>query len=117
MESLASVVARHELLLLFIVICLGLLLGRLQLGGSRLGSAGVLFGGLAFGALLKVPVGAELTALKEFGLVVFVYCVGLTSAPGLFSAWKKGGLRLNAVVLAALACGAGVAVIGGQLLG
>jgi putative transport protein len=117
MMALAQTLLRHELPLFFVVILLGLLLGRLQHRGLRLGSAGVLFAGLALAALLSPKVGAGVAVLKEFGLVVFVYCVGLTSAPGLFSAWKRGGLRLNAVVLVGLACGAVVAVAGGRLLG
>jgi putative transport protein len=117
MEALLQLLARHELLLLFVVIFTGLLLGKLEYRGLRLGSAGVLFGGLAFGALLQPQLGATTGALKELGLVLFVYCVGLTSAPGLFSAWRKGGLRLNIVVVAGLIAAAGVTVAGGRLFG
>jgi putative transport protein len=117
MEALARWLASKELLLLVVVILIGLLLGRLQYRGIRLGSAGVLFGGLVFGAVFQPKVGTGTTVLKEFGLVLFVYCIGLTSAPGLFTAWRKGGLRLNVVVAAALACAAAAAVLGGRLLG
>jgi putative transport protein len=118
MTALSQLLERHELLLLFAVIFTGLALGKLELRGVRLGSAGALFSGLAFGALLHGKGGAGLgTHVKELGLVLFVYCVGLTSAPGLFSAWKKGGLRLNAVILVALGCAALAAVLGGHALG
>jgi putative transport protein len=117
MVALAQSLARHELLLLFVVILAGLVLGRVEFRGTRLGLVGVLFSGLAFGAALQPELGAGTTALKEFGLVVFVYCIGLTSAPGLFSAWQRGGLRLNAVVVTALGCAAATAVLGGRLLG
>ncbi len=117
MEALRDLLVRHELLLLFVVILTGLSLGRLQYRGLPLGSAGVLFSGLAFGALLHPAAQAGTSQLKELGLVLFVYCVGLTSAPGLFSAWKQGGLRLNAVVVIALVCAALTAVVGGRLLG
>jgi putative transport protein len=117
MIALGHLLGRQEFLLLFAVILTGLLLGKLELRGVRLGSAGVLFSGLAFGALLEVKAAGVTTMLKEFGLVLFVYCVGLTSAPGLFSAWRKGGLRLNAVVITALGCAALAAVFGGRLLG
>lgn len=116
MEALRQLLA-HDLLLLFVVTMTGLALGRLELGGVRLGSAGVLFAGLAFGAALKPSVGTGITDLKELGLVLFVYCVGLASAPGLFAAWKEGGLRLNAAVLVSLGCAALVSVVGGRLLG
>jgi putative transport protein len=117
MGALVQLLLRHELLLLFVVICVGLVLGRLEYRGVRLGSAGVLFGGLACGALLQPKLGAGTTALKELGLALFVYCVGLTSAPGLFSAWRKGGVRLNAVILAGLVCAAAAAILGGRLFG
>jgi putative transport protein len=117
METLGPWLASHELLLLVVVILVGLMLGRLQCRGIRLGAAGVLFGGLVFGAILRPKVGPGTVALKEFGLVLFVYCVGLTSAPGLFSAWRRGGLRANVVVATALSCAAAAAVLGGRLLG
>jgi putative transport protein len=117
MELLRHLLARHELLLIFVVILAGLLVGRVELRGIKLGSAGVLFAGLAFGAGLEPVLGAGTAMLKEVGLVLFVYCVGLTSAPGLLSAWSKGGLRLNAVVVAALVLAAAAAVVGGRWLG
>jgi putative transport protein len=117
MEALRHWLAGHELLLLVVVLLIGLMLGRLQWRGVRLGSAGVLFGGLVFGAVLQPRIGAGTTALKELGLVLFVYCVGLTSATGLFSAWRRGGVRSNVVVAAALSCSALAAVFGGRLLG
>jgi putative transport protein len=117
MQALERWFGSNELSLLVIVILLGLGLGRLQYRGTRLGSAGVLFGGLFIGAVLQPKIGAGTAAIQELGLVLFVYCVGLTSAPGLFSAWRKGGLRLNVVVAAALVCAAAAAVLGGKLLG
>lgn len=118
MDTLRHLLVRQELLLVFLVILTGLVLGRVEYRGVRLGSAGALFAGLAFGALLRPGQEAGMAAaLKELGLVVFVYCIGLTSAPGLFSAWRRGGVRLNLVIFAALACAALVAVFGGRLLG
>jgi putative transport protein len=66
---------------------------------------------------VQPKLGLGTAALKEFGLVLFVYCVGLTSAPGLFSAWRKGGLRLNVVIVAGLVSGAAAAVFGGRWFG
>ena len=118
MDTLRHLLVRQELLLVFLVILTGLLLGRVEYRGVRLGSAGALVAGLAFGALLRPGHEAGMAAqLKELGLVVFVYCIGLTSAPGLFSAWRRGGVRLNLVIFAALASAALVAVFGGRLLG
>ncbi len=111
--------ANSELLLLFVVVLAGLLLGHIKLGGARLGIAGVLFAGLAFSSW-AVPEGKILhlaPELKEFGLVLFVYCVGLTSGPGFFTTWRRGGARLNLVVLVALGVGGAVAFLGGMGLG
>jgi putative transport protein len=119
MSALAQVLVRHELLLWCVVIALGLALGRLQYRGARFGAAGVLFAGLALGAWLagEAPAYAPSSHVKELGLVLFVYAVGLASGPDLFAAWQRGGVRLNLMILVALAAGALVAVIGGRLLG
>ncbi len=74
-----ELLVRNPLLLLFIVAAVGYLLGRVSLGGVKLGVAAVLFVGLAFGALderLKLP---EIIYL--LGLVLFVYTIGLSSGP------------------------------------
>src|SRR5688500_16345764 len=113
-----SWLADDELLLLFVVILLGLLLGRGEVRGVRLGMAGVMFSGLLLSAWYRPRGELHLAPqLKEFGLILFVYCVGLTSGPGVFAAWKRGGLRMNVAVLAALTCGGILAFFGGRLLG
>jgi len=119
MASLGSWLRGQELLLLFVVILLGLLLGRLQWRGIHLGMAGVLFAGLWVSAGFQPSAGKLALApqLKELGLVLFVYCIGLTSGPGFFSAWRTRGLRLNLATLAALLVGALVACLGGGLAG
>lgn len=97
----------HEWLLnspivrLFVIIALGYLVGEIKFpGGFRLGVAGVLFVGLACGA---VSPGMELPAeVQTLGLVLFVYCIGLQAAPGFFKSFKRDGLALNLSVLAGL---------------
>src|SRR5690606_12656021 len=82
-------------------------LGRLRLGGSRLGVASVLFAGLAVGGLhpdLELP-----ESIYQLGLVLFVYTVGLSSGPGFFASFRRKGLRDNALVLAMLVLAAGLA--------
>src|SRR5688572_29571893 len=114
-----ELLAANELLLLFTVIVLGLLLARLEIGGVRIGLAGVLFAGLGLSALVA-PRAPGLTLaheLKELGLVLFVYCVGLSSAPGFFAAFRSRGLKLNLAILAALAAGGLVAAVGGHFAG
>src|SRR5688572_32881135 len=114
-----ELLAANELLLLFTVIVLGLLLARVEIQGVRIGLAGVLFAGLGLSALLA-PRGPGVTLapeLKELGLVLFVYCVGLSSGRGFFAAFKTRGLKLNLAIVAALAAGALVAAVGGHFAG
>ncbi len=90
----------NPLLLLFLVIAVGYPLGKIQVAGSSLGLAAVLFTGLAFGALhpeMKLP---EL--VYQLGLVLFVYTIGLSSGTGFFASFRRKGLRDNALVLGVL---------------
>lgn len=120
MPELARFFAHNELLLLFVTVLCGILLGRVEVRGVKLGVAGVLFAGLGLSAFLKPPDGQSLTLapqLKEFGLVLFVYTVGLTSAPGFFSAFKSKGLQLNLAVATTLAVAAGACLLLGRFWG
>lgn len=113
MQEVARLLAGSELLLLFATVLAGLLLGRISLGGLKLGIAGVLFAGLGL-SLAASRYGIELRLapeLKEVGLVLFVYSVGLTSAPGFFTAFQKTGVSYNLAMLAALAAAAGTVAI------
>lgn len=118
-QTLSNIFRQSELLLLFTVVMLGLALGRLSYKGVKLGVAGVLFAGLALSAWISEPEAPlQLTpALRDVGLVLFVYLVGLSSGPGFFRAWRQGGRRANTVVLAALLVGAGLTFAGGSALG
>ncbi|MCR9290066.1 MAG: hypothetical protein NXI23_22060 [Bacteroidetes bacterium] len=85
------------LLLLFIVSAIGYGLGNISIRGTKLGVAAVLFVGLGFGALdpnLKVP---EIIIL--LGLSIFVYTIGLSSAPVFFRTFKKRGGRDTVFIL------------------
>jgi putative transport protein len=86
----------NPILLLFLVAGIGFVIGRVRVAGFSLGVAAVLFVGLGFGALgenVKLP---EFVYL--FGLVLFVYTIGLSSGPGFFAALRRRGLRDNALV-------------------
>lgn len=101
---LLKLLTDSPLVLLFLVIGIGFLLGSLALGGASLGVAGVLFAGIAVGALapgLSLP-----PFVYEVGLVLFVYCVGLQSGPGFFTAFRRHGLRNNLTALALVLFGA-----------
>ncbi len=97
------------LLLLAVVVTVGFLLGRLRVFGFSLGVSGVLFAGLAIGAVdptLRLP-----EFVYEFGLALFVYTIGLSSGPGFFRGLRRRGLRDNLLVLGAILV-AGVLVAG-----
>jgi putative transport protein len=114
---IAEILSQHEILTLFCVIAVGLGISRLHVRGVKLGIAGVLFAGLGLSAWANLE-GSELklvTDLKEFGLILFVYCVGLNSGAGFFSAFRKRGLRLNLVLLCGLGGGAVIAILGGSI--
>jgi len=118
MRFLLQLIAHHEALLLFVVILVGLFLAQLRMGGVKLGLAGVLFAGLGFGFLyarqgLSVQVAPQ---IKELGLILFVYAVGLTSGSGFFSAFRTRGVRLNLALLGILVASAGLLVFVGKML-
>lgn len=81
----------YPLLLLFIVVSLGYLIGNFKIKGNGLGVAAVLFTGLAFGAIdprFSIP-----PIVFQLGLSIFVYSVGLSSGPVFFKAYKENGAK------------------------
>lgn len=118
MSELLAILAHNELLLLLVVVVIGLWFARVRIGNIRIGIAGVLFVGLALSAFLTAygQEVAPIIQLKEFGLVLFVYCVGLNSGAGFFSAFRQRGVKLNVALLIALACASLVVVVGGHAM-
>ncbi len=89
----------HSIFILALVITLGLLLGRIKIKNISLGLTWVLIVGNVFG-YFNLNLNVELLHfLREFGLVLFVYSLGLQVGPGFFASFKKGGLQLNMLVL------------------
>ena len=85
----------HIVLLYGIVIAIGIMLGKLKIGGISLGVTFVLFCGIVaghFGFTGPTPI---LNFLQDFGLILFVFCIGLQVGPGFFESFKKGGVALN----------------------
>ena len=106
-SGVVDLFATTPLLLLFVVAALGYLLGHINVGGASLGVAGVLFAGLAVGALdpgLRLP-----DLIYQLGLVLFVYTVGLSSGTAFFTSLRGRGLRYNMLVLAIILVAAGLA--------
>ena len=85
----------HIVLLYGIVIAIGIMLGKLKIGGISLGVTFVLFCGIVaghFGFTGPTPI---LNFLQDFGLILFVFCIGLQVGPGFFESIKKVGVALN----------------------
>lgn len=96
--------------LLSLVAILGLWLGQLKLKGIGFGIGGVLFGGILVGHFVqKYGVALDkhtLQFIQEFGLILFVYTIGIQVGPGFFSSLKKSGLKLNLLALMIVGLGA-----------
>ncbi|MBQ7423549.1 MAG: putative transporter [Prevotella sp.] len=93
----------HSVLILSLVIALGLLLGKIKVMNVSLGLTWVLFCGIVFGHFTLNLDEHLLHFLKEFGLILFVYSLGLQVGPSFFSSFRKGGAHLNALAILTLA--------------
>lgn len=89
----------HSILVLSGVVSIGVLLSRIKICGVSLGVTWILFVGIVAGHFGLAVEPNTLNFIKEFGLILFVYSVGLQVGPGFFSSFKKGGLTLNAVAV------------------
>ena len=85
----------HIVLLYGIVIARGIMLGKLKIGGISLGVTFVLFCGIVAGHFSFTGPTPILNFLQDFGLILFVFCIGLQVGPGFFESFKKGGVALN----------------------
>lgn len=88
-----------------IVAAVGIYLGRLKLFGISLGITFVFFAGILAGHLGIVLNKDMLAFAQNFGLIVFVYTLGLQVGPGFFSSLKKGGVEMNSMGLGVIALG------------
>lgn len=95
----------HSVMILALVVTIGLSLGKLRVKGVSLGLAWILFVGLVFGHFCFNMDEHLLHFLKEFGLILFVYSIGLEVGPGFFSSFKNGGKQLNLLVAIIVAIG------------
>ncbi|MBF1525238.1 MAG: putative transporter [Prevotella pallens] len=91
----------HIVLLYSLVISLGVYLGKIKVGGISLGVTFILFVGILAGHIGFTGPTGTLNFLQDFGLILFVFMIGLQVGPGFFESFGKGGLRLN--LLACLA--------------
>jgi len=97
------------LVLLSFVIAVGIYLGKIKFGGISLGVTFVLFVGILMGHFGYEIDPAVLKFVREFGLILFIFAIGLQVGPGFFSSFKKGGVKLN--MLATLGILLNVAIV------
>ena len=102
----------HLVVIYALVISLGVKLGKIKFGGVSLGVTFVLFAGIVLGHIYSHyvvgPDGQFITHagqkelidfVKELGLILFVYCIGLQVGPGFFATFKKGGVGMNLIAV------------------
>lgn len=96
----------HSVFILALVIAGGLCLNKIRIGGVSLGVTWILFVGILAGHFCFVLDNTTAQFAKEFGLIIFIYSIGLEVGPGFFSSFRKGGVTLNILAAAAvvLAC-------------
>ncbi len=97
------------LMLYSFVIAAGIYIGKLRIFGVSLGVTFVLFVGILMGHFGYIVDSDVLKFVREFGLILFIFSIGLQVGPGFFSSFKKGGMRLN--FLAVLVIALNVAIV------
>lgn len=98
----------QAIVIIALVCMIGMALGSIKFRGIGLGTAGVLFAGIVVGYFSKPVDHKTFEFVKEFGLILFVFCIGLQLGPGFFASLRRFGLRLNLL--------AGMVVLLGALL-
>ena len=101
----------HTMLVLSLVITGGIMLSKIKIGGISIGVTWILFVGIVAGHFGMTVDENTLHFIKEFGLILFVFSIGLQVGPGFFSSFKEGGLRMVACAAAVVALGAVVTYV------
>lgn len=95
----------HTIILYSMVIAAGVFLGKLRILGVSLGITFVLFAGILMGHLGFTANHQVIEFIRDFGLILFVFSIGLQVGPGFFSSFRKGGLTLNLLATAIVVLG------------
>lgn len=96
----------HTMLVLSLVITGGIMLSKIKIGGISIGVTWILFVGIVAGHFGMTVDENTLHFIKEFGLILFVFSIGLQVGPGFFSSFKEGGLKMVACAASVVALGA-----------
>ena len=92
----------HITLLYAVVIAVGVYLGKIKIGGVSLGVTFVLFAGIVAGHIGFTAPTPILTFVQDFGLILFVYMIGLQVGPGFFESFGTQGIKLNGLAATAI---------------
>ena len=107
----------HTLGVIAVVCVVGMALGSVKFRGIGLGTAGVLFAGILVGHFGEAVDHHTLDFVKEFGLILFVFTIGLQLGPGFFATLRQQGVKMNALAAAIVILGAVSAPLIGWLAG
>lgn len=98
-------------LVLALICAVGLALGQIKIGGISLGVTFVFFVGIIAGHIGLQVNPDMLNMIQNFGLILFIYALGVQVGPGFFSSFKQGGIKLNLLALILLVAGSAMALI------
>jgi putative transport protein len=116
-ELAATQPVAHAVLVLGLIAIAGLALSGVRVRGVGLGIAGVLFAGILFGHLGVRIAGDILEFARDFGLILFVFTIGMQLGPGFFASLRRQGLKLNLLAAAVVLLGAAGTVLAAWLGG
>lgn len=105
-DSIAHIVALYSF-----VIAAGVLLGKIKVFGISLGVTFVLFVGILAGHFGFTGNASILSFIQDFGLILFVFCIGLQVGPSFFSSFKKGGISMNLIAVGIVTLNIAIALI------
>lgn len=100
----------HAILIIAIVIALGIMLGKIKVFGISLGVTWILFVGIILSHFGFTINPAVRSFVSDFGLILFVFSLGLQVGPGFFASFKEGGLRLNMLAVLIVVLGVGITI-------
>jgi putative transport protein len=103
----------HAVGVLALVCFAGLAIGTVKIRGVGLGVAGVLFAGIVVAHFGRPIDKSTLDFVRDFGLILFVFMIGLQLGPGFFATFRKQGVKMNAIAAAVVVIGTAVAVFTG----
>ena len=100
----------HDVVVYSLVIALGVLLGKIKFFGISLGVTFVLFVGIVMSHFgFSIANATLLNFIRDFGLILFVFSIGMQVGPGFFSSFKKGGVQMNMLAVMVVLLGIAIA--------